>query len=100
VGAPVILDSFAPTNGNDKRTVKGWCWTHGLFAFMYAVVTVIIGESGVVRWDSYNYCVKISYQGTPSEDRRLLCELWLQWYWGVVQWDYYSLLWWRSISGQ
>jgi hypothetical protein len=23
VGAPVILDSFAPTNGNDKRTVKG-----------------------------------------------------------------------------
>jgi hypothetical protein len=23
VGAPATLDSFAPTNGNNKRTVKG-----------------------------------------------------------------------------
>jgi hypothetical protein len=30
VGARATLDSFAPTNGNEKRTVKGWCWTHGL----------------------------------------------------------------------
>jgi hypothetical protein len=49
----------------------------------------------------YNYYVKIGYQETSSEDKRFLCELWLQWYMEcVVQGLCYSWLWWRSISGQ
>jgi hypothetical protein len=40
--------------------------------------------------DCYNYRDKICCQETSSEDKILLCVLWLQWYWSVVQWDCYN----------
>jgi hypothetical protein len=45
----------------------------------------------IIQWECYNYCVKISYQETSTEDRNLLYELWLQWYFErIIQWECYN----------
>jgi hypothetical protein len=54
----------------------------GIKTLMWAVVTVVFA---VIHWDSYNYCVKIRYQETSGEDRRLyVCcsysDIWGVWF--------------------